>query len=1051
MTFEIYAIGDALYLSRVLNAIAAFANGAHLAKLGAIGAMLGLLVASVRGVLTAGRDFGFHQILVGIILFMVLFGTRATVVIDPLNPLPGQGPEENAGYRIDNVPWGAAAAGSFISLVGYKLTMMFEHGYGTVEGNGVTLGGYGRTLELVNAVRALEAPVLANAPEQYDWYRDSLVRYIHDCTLRGLNMGHVSKQDLFSSADPLQGITYDSQWQTTQSSWPDGTQRDVTCVDAMARLRAGKGELTTMLEPALAKVTGSPNAIGDITAAFASLGSSAAESMQDYMMGALINAVWIDAMKSGPMSSQDVAASIMIQQGSEQRATQWAAEETLYRRIMRPMIGFFEGLVFAVVPFMAFLVGFGQAGINLLTKYAMLTLWVQLWMPVLAIVNLYQTTQVEHFVRVLEAAGSTPATSVLGVAELQQQAVDWLSTGGMIAASTPAIALMLLYGGAVTATHLAGRLQGGDHVNEKTLTPDALQTGPIMEARSMLSHDRVGGTRMTGGDSAMVEYSTGNAFGMAQSSARAVEEARNLQVARGLSESLKESGGISQSGSESLARAFRTASSSDQSALVDAARSAGVDLSERMTTGRSDKDSISTIIGGALGLSVGSGKGGQANAAANAHQGSTSEYTRANDAGLSESESAKLQSSTKFQAALGRILSSDAATSYSDSALYQLAGDRASSLQRTAQESVAAKETYQQVASANSALGSNFTMTEGQWSSKAVADGAVESLLVQAMRLDSAAYRENLEDVSRLFPAGDQHTAAAALRTLGGYNSTTSASAAAEAEKARAFASAIADLSGARGAIDIAGSLGSGGSEAFAALGGGVHEQRSIHQATSGLRPPEGSASGVIGAARGAIGLHEASARLGPDAVGADYTRNELGLSDRAVDARSWVDDEGREQRAEFGRADSDRALERNELGITPFLDGALESANSVFAPAATVFNGALHGEDAVEVGLRRAQELGMRGELAEVAAMADLGPLVAAGNAAFNPAAADAFESAKTRLGEVTGDPHFAERVVHMVRTGETESPEFRMLVEHYNAMSESQPREAAITPPGG
>ena len=60
--------------------------------------------------------------------------------------------------------------------------------------------------------------------------------------------------------------------------------------------------------------------------------------------------------------------------------------------------------------------------------------------------------------------------SMMGIYQLDMELRQWLSIGGMLAASTPAITLMLIYRGAVTATHFLGRMDGGDYVNEKILS-----------------------------------------------------------------------------------------------------------------------------------------------------------------------------------------------------------------------------------------------------------------------------------------------------------------------------------------------------------------------------------------------------------------------------------------------------------------------------------------------------------------------------------------------------------------------------------------------------
>jgi hypothetical protein len=69
----------------------------------------------------------------------------------------------------------------------------------------------------------------------------------------------------------------------------------------------------------------------------------------------------------------------ITEQAAQQRNAQWTAEQTLFTRIVRPMMTFFEGLIFAITPLMAFTIALGPAGIAMTGKYLLFALWIQLW------------------------------------------------------------------------------------------------------------------------------------------------------------------------------------------------------------------------------------------------------------------------------------------------------------------------------------------------------------------------------------------------------------------------------------------------------------------------------------------------------------------------------------------------------------------------------------------------------------------------------------------------------------------------------------------------
>jgi hypothetical protein len=101
-------------------------------------------------------------------------------------------------------------------------------------------------------------------------------------------------------------------------------------------------------------------------------------------------------------------ARLFVEQAAQQRNAQWAAEQTLFTRLVRPMMTFFEGLIFAITPLMAFPIALGPAGIAMTGKYLLFALWIQLWMPIMAIINLYLHRLLEGSPSVTGLLASTP-------------------------------------------------------------------------------------------------------------------------------------------------------------------------------------------------------------------------------------------------------------------------------------------------------------------------------------------------------------------------------------------------------------------------------------------------------------------------------------------------------------------------------------------------------------------------------------------------------------------------------------------------------------------
>ena len=540
--YEILCWGDGLYLWRVLNGLAMLANTNNLAILAMIGCLLGLLVACVRVVITGGREFPIVSVFLGAILFSALFGPKVKVVVTPLNTavftsnVSGSTPP-GGSYVVDNVPFIAGFLGYVMSQSGVKLTSLFETAFSTPTSVGVTNGGLGKTLSYITAVRVLADPYLPPAREgvdvatQFAYWRRSMATYIHDCTIGGMNSSATSgKPDpakMFNTANPMEGIKFASDiWHTLVFDAASPSGRRVSCSQAFD---AVAGTQESLLPAAYAQVIkaryGAGGGVAVLNDALGSIGSAAANHANAYISASMINALWTSALTSGPRTGGDPTALIALRQAEEQRTSDWIGGANLFLSSMRPVMSFFEALTYAIAPFLVFMLGLGERGWRVLGSYLLLALWVQLWLPLLAVCNLFLITGMEYV-----AAGLATATSVVEVNTLHAQAVHWLGVGGLFVQVTPFLALALLYGGSVTATTLAGRMAGHDYHNEKLQSPDAVQPGPVLQMRSSMHHSSGEGLVRT--DAPMPTFSASDVNQAMHSSATTEHEATGQSFLR---------------------------------------------------------------------------------------------------------------------------------------------------------------------------------------------------------------------------------------------------------------------------------------------------------------------------------------------------------------------------------------------------------------------------------------------------------------------------------------------------------------------------------------
>ena len=603
--WTIYSIGDPVFLQQVLNAVAMLFATADFVQFVSIGFLIGFLIIAVQGMLQGAQSIQFQHLLVSFVLYSLLFVPTVSVTIE--------GAYSGTARVVDHVPLGPALVGSTVSNLGYGITRLFEQAFATPT---MTEHGYVDALQVLATVRKTALSRLtmgdANSPSAGANVEQSWINDVADCVLYG-----VDRQIDGATLDRLlKATTVDAALQTpivtgtTEISL--GLAREtLTCVDAYTRL---KDDTSTAFLPAFqeslaAKLgTASGSVTTQVSGALAALAGGAVDAQQYMTMAALLPMVEKGVIQHD-RDLGDAGAAAQAAQAIAQRNRQWATEQTLLIKIMRPMMVYFEGFMFAIGPFMAFAIGLGPLGVGMVGKYLMFGLWIQLWMPILAISNRYLLMVTERAFEALATHNGAVLPSFRALYESDLLLQDYLGTAGVLIASTPAISLMLIDGSAITATHLAGRLQGADHINEKMTSPDILQPGAALANGPLQQHTALGGTSAPGAGGMSWSFHAGQT---AQSSLKSADtQAEQAQ----------------ESFQSSVGQAFaRTAAANHQSATqfalsekfgaidtqaTDATRSAAADLSRSFKDSGISTEGMSTLLtAGLTGKHAGEREGG---------------------------------------------------------------------------------------------------------------------------------------------------------------------------------------------------------------------------------------------------------------------------------------------------------------------------------------------------------------------------------------------------------------------------------------------------------
>lgn len=491
--YELYSIGSAKFLREIFNSVAMITGSGDFLGACAVAIMLGVILAVIKGIMTGGGKIEVGAIVVSSLVTCIMFVPRATVVVEDVY--------NGSTYAVDNVPIGVAAPGMFISRVGFTIAELMDQGFSTVDTNfGITNRPF---LESTKILSNLRNPQFANSVwDQLGKHTNSDVKrsfynFFKECTMLKYNF------DKTKSVDQDQKMTLENLMDDFQSNvfyteiYVDGKAVTKTCNDANAILKSKinqlNGDLVNNAMPA-PKEYGS-NTATEMTDAISMLRLTSADAMEMVKLS-IVQPVYDKALAGYFDNSGDVVAALTINNAIQQRNAQWSMEQSLFLNTVRPIITFFEGFVYAVTPFMAILICMGAFGLGIAVKYFQTLIWIQLWMPILAIINLYIYMSAQGAV---DSAGIVDKhiDSFYALGTLAQTVETWTSVGGMLAAMTPVIAFFIVAGSAYTFTSIASKLNGADHIDEKAMSPDVLKQAPMMTNTAGSYYSREQGTGKT--------------------------------------------------------------------------------------------------------------------------------------------------------------------------------------------------------------------------------------------------------------------------------------------------------------------------------------------------------------------------------------------------------------------------------------------------------------------------------------------------------------------------------------------------------------------------
>ncbi|WP_343177003.1 conjugal transfer protein TraG N-terminal domain-containing protein [Pseudomonas sp. 4810-S13] len=782
MEFTIYSIGSASYLEEVLNAVAMICGTGDVESLAKIGFLIGTLFLGFQAVYK-NQAIPFHQVGVCLILYLAMYGPSGRAIIEDVY--------DGTVTVVDNVPLGPLMFGSTISNVGYNITHLMEQSFSTPS---MTNYGFADPIETLMRVRSvtgnlMSIPAFTNGGTVNQDLLSSWSNYFRECTLAGMGDDMTVYANVARSNDPMQSAKFSSNVYYTQIF--DGTAggRTLSCSDAHSALVSATNSSAdnVMEEVATAgfqrpgKVVSGDEVTTRIGDSLYALNLSSMDA-RAFTMASILYPIFTQAPGQKAVEDLQGSYAVMMSQAQAQQNTQWAAEGTMFTKYVRPFMTFFEGLIYAITPLMAFLIAMGGFGISLIGKYMMLLAWMVLWMPALSIVNLYT---VSSTATVMQGLLNTSSFDVGGAAvsfemlkQMQPALEQAVGVAGLMASSVPAICLFLVSGTAIAASSIAGRMNGSDQINEKIASPDVITPAAGLQTTPFATSDYDKGLRINGSENQRGDISVGSIMSEGLSSTRTRAEAsaesfsKQLTSAYGRQLDSSNSIGDQAAVGRGLQSSFGMSSDAGFQAGIDQLRQQGYSSTQieagiasvalrggaSATAGLSAKAEAPGGTGGSAGVGVSGGVDAS----------NTSQSSRSDNMNSSENvnNAVKAVLGERIANSLNRTQGYNLAQNFDHSERAGVSNSDQESLSKAAQQTLSDQKAFQQAESFVRSAGYSENFKLDSWAGKVVGEGRDGGVVSDAMNKYGEEFQEHQRQLSNTMLDPRRADAAAALMTL---------------------------------------------------------------------------------------------------------------------------------------------------------------------------------------------------------------------------------------------------------------------------------------------
>ncbi|VAW82991.1 hypothetical protein MNBD_GAMMA12-3112 [hydrothermal vent metagenome] len=458
MAYEIYTYGGGETLWYVFNAVVTMMSGSNYITLIKIAGISALFWVIAQGIFKGGTT-SLTFLLVYIIVYGVMFVPKVNVVI--VDRVVG----DYSGRVVANVPWGLGFFAHMTSKIGDSITRTTESSFALPRSAKYTENGM-----LFNSyiIEAASQWVITD-----ETFSSNMQEFMKQCVFYDILLRKYTWQQLTTSKNiwefvgsnspsPVRGLLY--------ATVSPIEQNFVSCQIAYATLsNAWKKEIKNSNEvygqrlyPHLNLVNAVSRMLADTPAAYSYLMKYSSEGANIVRQNLMINVTKraIRNTATGANATASVTDFAQIQAEATLKVNQDTAGR-MAAKILPLTKNILEAVIYATFPFVLLMMLLPVGGSVFMT-YITTLLWIQMWAPLYAILNLFMELYAEDRMTAVSNIGNATGTgpSIATNTGILSVASDTASIAGYLSMSIPVIAWMLVSGGKFAASQVASAVVG---------------------------------------------------------------------------------------------------------------------------------------------------------------------------------------------------------------------------------------------------------------------------------------------------------------------------------------------------------------------------------------------------------------------------------------------------------------------------------------------------------------------------------------------------------------------------------------------------------------